>query len=929
MNNKVNSVLNSIEKIDHLVMEADVSVSDAMNDVYNKQFKMEGNVTEDYINHEYYQESVIAGILIGGGIIAVLATAIVLITKHVKKSASGDPEKKDDKSTAAGIALDKPEDVKKRLDEVAKDLDKLGGKVTIPSGGIITEELGKLFEKYTKFFEIAEKVNDDANDEAIDNVATELDSILEEIKNSNYKHNGSVEVDKNTVNELANLSAVVADMTKKSTETATKLQKRAEEAKKKVDSETNTDKKQKSEALNKKLSEISKKATTAGTISSEALSGYRGMIDQIIKSIDETTEKNKSSEAEKKTESEDNTEPKQNVDLVKQRIWPVISKWTTTPSNSDPKRPGVKLTDDEAYNIISDIYTDIINHRHLNALDKLKAKANESPEKAILIKNLVETTITNENVFDTDETTINGVKSGLSDLESIAATAPTDEPKKDETEHTNTDRQTSDTGYMLNTNPAFFAEISNLKNTDDFNKITVSEEVFKEKINELIGVLNYKTNTQFDDKDRVDGFIGEIKTVLSALSSHISLLKSCSSESMKFLDLMEDFITGITVPADDTEANNDLTDIRNTINNVKSTIGVEQQTDGTNPAAENNITPEQDQDEKFEELRQKITANLKNKYQSGCNIISLYGYDIEDVVTVILGMCMSNKSEQEIQNTANDIIFGFIKSTTTLASNNVRYAIPNKKFKDQPAEYQNALNALINAVNMSIDEASKITGTSYTIDTRKYTYDLTGKFYNKIISSHADLKEAMIDIENKFGQTQQQSQTSNDTQPENTNQNTDSDTSNLSGLARLKDHIQVPDIVKEANQLDEPGVKEISKSDMQELQKASAEKLIPFIEKGMEIFYHDGNSYKLDSMPLSRKNVRLISSFAGIINQIYDADTDLDAFLTQKYLKDMNQKLKDFYYQMAKLYAQEMNIHVTLTDPNGKKEEINANPVFN
>ena len=56
MNNKVNSVLNSIEKIDHLVMEADVSVSDAMNDVYNKQFKMEGNATEDYINHEYYQE---------------------------------------------------------------------------------------------------------------------------------------------------------------------------------------------------------------------------------------------------------------------------------------------------------------------------------------------------------------------------------------------------------------------------------------------------------------------------------------------------------------------------------------------------------------------------------------------------------------------------------------------------------------------------------------------------------------------------------------------------------------------------------------------------------------------------------------------------------------------------------------------------------
>ena len=34
MNNKVSSVLNSIEKIDNLIMEADVSVSDAMSDVF-------------------------------------------------------------------------------------------------------------------------------------------------------------------------------------------------------------------------------------------------------------------------------------------------------------------------------------------------------------------------------------------------------------------------------------------------------------------------------------------------------------------------------------------------------------------------------------------------------------------------------------------------------------------------------------------------------------------------------------------------------------------------------------------------------------------------------------------------------------------------------------------------------------------------------
>lgn len=430
MNNKVNSVLNSIEKIDHLVMEADVSVSDAMNDVYNKQFKMEGNVTEDYINHEYYQESVIAGILIGGGIIAVLATAIVLITKHVKKSASGDPEKKDDKSTAAGIALDKPEDVKKRLEDVSKDLEKLGGKVTIPSGGINIEEIKNLFKQYTTFFETAENVNDEANEEAIDTIATQLDGILDKITGSDYKQNGNVEVNTDTINELASLSVVVADMTKKSTETATKLQKRAEEAKKKADSETDKDKKQKSEALNKKLSEISKKATNAGKVSSEALSGYRGMIDQIIKSIKETTEKSaeqSSGETKQRTESDA---------LLKQKIKPITDNWVMSSSNMDSNNPSVKLTEEEAYAIIRDIHTDVVNDRYPKALDTLKNKANEDPTKARLIKNLVEATIGNSNVFDIDEDMINIIKTGLSELDNIATSAPVEEPesKKDETE---------------------------------------------------------------------------------------------------------------------------------------------------------------------------------------------------------------------------------------------------------------------------------------------------------------------------------------------------------------------------------------------------------------------------------------------------------------------------------------------------------------
>lgn len=1453
MNNKVNSVLNSIEKIDHLVMEADVSVSDAMNDVYNKQFKMEGNATEDYINHEYYQESVIAGILIGGGIIAVLATAIVLITKHVKKSASGDPEKKDDKSTAAGTALDNPNEVKKKVEQIKSELTKVGGSVEIKANGIDTDKLKQKFDLVEKLCDSAEGFLKETEDGAIQAEMDNFTKLLEEINNVKYESSGNISISADSLDGIVGLAAPIATMTAKLNKTAEELTKRAKENKNKGESETDFDKKEQYERLKEGLEKINKGSTELSKSLDVDLKAIRTYLDEISKAA---TEKNKSSEAENRPESENPVNPNPAEEAVKKKISDFVNSWSSSNGNKDAAT-SISISPEEANTILNNIWEPISNDRSPEAIKVITRYLDDHNDQAHnkLIKSLIEeadrrlfddmadevkqqvleainnhpsgeqtsqeddkkiasfihdfinrgknkkgtatmseneikkilnelysfsksdpfgdienkmlelfnkqanydlksiftdlmieakdpifggkapsenmiSTFTNviagktietkdlkynqynpemdsidgsgkgspdpsnggptskdNNLMDSlstitknpaeilneviqsnpayksyenDQDMINTVIPKLSeltydklvqtvqsvnfdpkedpiklalfrdiakeiakeqgwtdkiddiklsdetekkvnqyirshkvqltddDLNDIATTIHenrvnegkqtigndidyiknmintmknrginaalnanyinlknqiqsnpqltdtakhmaelihdtaiyygniTGEPessiepippelvinipsnietketkpeqphqpekqtpqtntlrwlfedpdaainyanndlrpdgraeipnsmirnlkmligynmidvlskyyddsgssidfntemnwsdvvqicydvddlvsvyesrndineflnrqysdksnndyfknkyfqmakayvelqggpnellkpdgtkvsvnstkseadtKKDEPEHTNTDRQTSDAGYMLNTNPAFFAEISNLKNMDDFNKITVSEEVFKKRINELIETLGYKTNTQFDDKDRVDGFIGEIKTVLSALSNHTSLLKSCSSESMKFLDLMEDFITGITVPADDTEANDNLNDIRNMINNVKNTIGVEQQTDGTNPAAENNITPEQDQDEKFEELRQKITAELKNKYPSGCNVISLYGSDIADIVTVILGMCMSNKSNQEIQNTVNEMIFGFIKSTTTLASNNIRYVILNKKFKDQPAEYQNAINALINAVNISIDEANKITGNSYTIDTKKYTYDLTGKFYNKTILSHADLKEVMTNIENKFGQTQQQSQTSNDTQSENTNQNTDSDTSNLSGLARLKDHNQVPDIVKEVNQLDEPGVNAISDKEIQELKTAAEEKLMPFIEKGMEIYYNNGNSYKLDSIPLSRKNVRMILSFAKIINQIYDANTDLDGLLMQKYSKDIDQKLKDFYYQMAKLYAQEMNIHVTLTDPNGKKEEINANPVFN
>ena len=426
MNNKVSSVLNSIEKIDNLIMEADVSVSDAMSDVYSKQFKMEGNVTEDYINHEYYQESVIAGILIGGGIIAVLATAIVLITKHVKKSASGDPEKKNDTSTAAGTALDNQEELKKKVEQIKGELDKAGGSVEITNNGINTTELNKKFELVTKLCDSAEGFLKEKEDDLIKQEIENFTKQLEEINKIQYKSSETVTVSADSLTKIIDLAAPIKTMNDKLTKTAEELTKRSKENKNKSDSETDSDKKEKYNELKEGLERISKDSTQLSKDLTDDLNAIRSYMDAVLNAA---KEKAKPAQAE----SEKSQETPQNPDILKQKIYPITVKWASTPSNSDSNHPDAKLTADEAYNIIDSIHDNVVNHRGPIALNTLKAKANENPAKAMLIKNLVEATINDPNVFETDDSTIDTIKLGLSDLEKIAANAPSEEPKKDET----------------------------------------------------------------------------------------------------------------------------------------------------------------------------------------------------------------------------------------------------------------------------------------------------------------------------------------------------------------------------------------------------------------------------------------------------------------------------------------------------------------
>ena len=546
MNNKVSSVLNSIEKIDNLIMEADVSVSDAMSDVYSKQFKMEGNVTEDYINHEYYQESVIAGILIGGGIIAVLATAIVLITKHVKKSASGDPEKKNDSSTAAGVSLDKPEEFNKKVEQLKSELEKAGGKLTISDVGFDASKLKQKYEMIKELCGYAENFLKGTEDDEINGALNEFNKKLEEINGIDYKLSGEVEVTPASLDEIKSLAAPIQQMTANLEKVSKEFEKRSKENKNANTGEMDDAKKERFEKLKEGLNQINKGSTDLGKSVDNEFSIIRKYFEAVSKAAKEKA-KPSQAESEKKSESEKSQETPQNPDILKQKIYPITAKWASTPSNSDPNHPGVKFTADEAYNIISDIHTDVVNHRYPNVLRTLKAKANENPAKAMLIKNLVEATINDPNVFETDDTTIDTIKLGLSDLEKIAANAPSEETKTDEPK-TESGKKKNNVITIAKNDNALYDLINDWKSLSAFESVFANQLLAEKRIdrayheesalsakNSPTRLSKIQTIEMISTNETYTNFVSNLDDTLKNINEHPDLLEKISDTSRENL----------------------------------------------------------------------------------------------------------------------------------------------------------------------------------------------------------------------------------------------------------------------------------------------------------------------------------------------------------------------------------------------------------
>ena len=165
------------------------------------------------------------------------------------------------------------------------------------------------------------------------------------------------------------------------------------------------------------------------------------------------------------------------------------------------------------------------------------------------------------------------------------------------------------------------------------------------------------------------------------------------------------------------------------------------------------------------------------------------------------------------------------------------------------------------------------------------------------------------------------------TQPKNTNQDIDNTPPTQTEMAKLKNHTLVHDVVTEANQRNEDGVPMITNDMETELKDASEDHLMDFI--GHFITELTGNHTMIETIPFTRQNLRRIVAYARLANKILKSQNNLRDFLTQQYGLYANPDQQELIYKMAKLFAQDYNISVVLTDPSGKKEYINPTTNFN
>lgn len=150
----VEKTMHSIKNIDRLTDLAAIDVYNTTHDTINKYEIMKEHATEEYTNESFYQESVLAGVLIGAGVLGVAISAFFIIKKIIDTKAAGDSSVKssDGKPVAANVDLRDPKSAEKYKSAVAARIGsltdstqiKISKKVNTEAFNAVSKQIGDI-----------------------------------------------------------------------------------------------------------------------------------------------------------------------------------------------------------------------------------------------------------------------------------------------------------------------------------------------------------------------------------------------------------------------------------------------------------------------------------------------------------------------------------------------------------------------------------------------------------------------------------------------------------------------------------------------------------------------------------------------------------------------------------------------------------------
>ena len=173
----VEKTVGSIKNVDRLTDLAAIEVYHTTHDALNKYEIMKEHATQKYTDEEFYQESVLAGVLIGAGIIGVAVSAFFIIKKIIDSKAKGSGE------SGGGAAKTTDLTSEQSIKKTAADFEKQINDAKIPSDRLVklpfrldAKQVKALMDIFTKSKEELVAITDSSSAEDVHKVIENLDA---------------------------------------------------------------------------------------------------------------------------------------------------------------------------------------------------------------------------------------------------------------------------------------------------------------------------------------------------------------------------------------------------------------------------------------------------------------------------------------------------------------------------------------------------------------------------------------------------------------------------------------------------------------------------------------------------------------------------------------------------------------------------------